>query len=226
MKSEFDDIIEEFLTQLPKEKQNIYRERLEASNNYNSFNQEELNEYDYDSENEYSDDEYNYYSDNEMEIEEVATPNHLNNYYNKYPLHALAHSTLKITPEIKSELNSILKENFELIHQKDINGTTPLHAATFRGSLDMVKFLVSKGASIHERNNEGKSPIQVAFEQNNLNPNIKIWEEISFFFAEEQSKEKEKREKDSIDKISDEITTKLKIDEIKRVFKPLIRSKL
>lgn len=51
----------------------------------------------------------------------------------------------------------------ELIHQRDKNsGATPLHLAVAKGHLEIVRFLLSKGASVDAKNKRGETPFLLA----------------------------------------------------------------
>ncbi|MHC4463098.1 MAG: ankyrin repeat domain-containing protein [Planctomycetota bacterium] len=45
------------------------------------------------------------------------------------------------------------------------DGDTPLHSAVRAGHEDVVKLLIDKGANVHAKNNDGRSPIDVAMSQ-------------------------------------------------------------
>jgi len=70
-------------------------------------------------------------------------------------------------------LNIINSQNDEVVktleeHGLDIHvklnkyGWTPLHAAAYKGNMDLVKYLLEKGADKERPNNSGASPIQLA----------------------------------------------------------------
>ena len=49
------------------------------------------------------------------------------------------------------------------VDSTDIEGNTPLHRASFRGqSVELIQYLLSKGAQKRERNNNQESPFDVA----------------------------------------------------------------
>ncbi|CAF4996338.1 unnamed protein product, partial [Rotaria socialis] len=45
---------------------------------------------------------------------------------------------------------------------QDNEGWTPLHAAASCGNIDIVKYLLSRGATVDVCNNEGELPIDIA----------------------------------------------------------------
>ena len=48
------------------------------------------------------------------------------------------------------------------LNQARENGATPLHAASCKGHLDMVKYLVEAGADLNPGNYEGGTPLALA----------------------------------------------------------------
>ncbi len=48
----------------------------------------------------------------------------------------------------------------------DIDGQTPLHVACWKGNIDLVKFLVSKGANIYAMDARGLLPVDEARQSN------------------------------------------------------------
>ena len=48
------------------------------------------------------------------------------------------------------------------IHAKDNNGWTPLHSASYKGHLEVVKYLISVGADIYAENIFGWTPLYYA----------------------------------------------------------------
>jgi Ankyrin repeats (3 copies) len=56
-----------------------------------------------------------------------------------------------------------------LIDDKLSNGWTPLHAASFKGELAIVKFLVSKGADMKTSTEYGVTPLRIACDLGRLN---------------------------------------------------------
>lgn len=53
------------------------------------------------------------------------------------------------------ELMELLEEQNHLVHAKDHNGWTPLHEGARAGYLDVVRYLVGKGANVNERSDHG-----------------------------------------------------------------------
>jgi len=47
----------------------------------------------------------------------------------------------------------------------DINGNTPMHYFSMKGDLNMIQYLVNKGADIHQENNTGKTPLDILREK-------------------------------------------------------------
>lgn len=54
-----------------------------------------------------------------------------------------------------NDLIELIEEQKHLVHSKDSNGWTPLHEGARWGHVDVVKYLVQKGADIHERSRNG-----------------------------------------------------------------------
>lgn len=54
----------------------------------------------------------------------------------------------------------------DLEHRETREGSTPLHRATEKGYLDIVKLLLSYGANLESTNNQGETPIHIAAELN------------------------------------------------------------
>lgn len=50
----------------------------------------------------------------------------------------------------------------EIVNAKDVRGLTPLHHACYAGSDKAVKYLISKGASVHFRDERGNTPLHIA----------------------------------------------------------------
>ena len=57
-----------------------------------------------------------------------------------------------------------MKYNVDL-NARDIEGWTPLHAAAACGNLTMIVLLMEKGALLTSLNNDGKMPVDVAFDK-------------------------------------------------------------
>jgi prolyl 4-hydroxylase len=55
-----------------------------------------------------------------------------------------------------NELIQLLDDQNHLVHAKDDNGWTPLHEGARAGHVDVVKYLVEKGANVNERSQNGK----------------------------------------------------------------------
>jgi len=60
------------------------------------------------------------------------------------------------------EVKSLLEKNPGLIEAKNDAGLTPLNLAAFQGQMDILVFLLDKGADIHTGDNEGSNPIHNA----------------------------------------------------------------
>jgi ankyrin repeat protein len=50
------------------------------------------------------------------------------------------------------------------VNEKDVKGWTPLHYASFNGNEECIKILLDYNANFNEKNNEGKTPIELAFQ--------------------------------------------------------------
>ena len=61
-----------------------------------------------------------------------------------------------------TEIVKILIEKGASIHEKNNNGSTPLHYASDNGHTEIVKILIEKGANIHEKDNDGWTPLHRA----------------------------------------------------------------
>lgn len=59
-------------------------------------------------------------------------------------------------------VKALLSENPTLVDSVDDRGSTPLHSACHGGNLDVVKFLLEKGANIEAVNAGGFTPLQLA----------------------------------------------------------------
>jgi ankyrin repeat protein len=59
-------------------------------------------------------------------------------------------------------LKKIISENPDRINQIDKDGNSFLHRAVHTGNVDMVKFLVSRGADVNVKDNYGQTPVQIA----------------------------------------------------------------
>jgi hypothetical protein len=62
-------------------------------------------------------------------------------------------------------IQSILAENPELVHSKNIFGRTPLHTAVLIGNKDIVELLIAKGANVNARDNMDETPLTYAFDR-------------------------------------------------------------
>ena len=61
-------------------------------------------------------------------------------------------------------------ENKAELNAKNICGLTPIHIAASEGKVEFVKFLIEHGATMDDRNEEGKSPFDLA----NKNGHLKV----------------------------------------------------
>jgi len=61
-----------------------------------------------------------------------------------------------------TKVKKILESNKELVNQRDEEGKTPLIIAAHKGQSKMMKFLISKGASIKTADNLGNSSLYYA----------------------------------------------------------------
>jgi ankyrin repeat protein len=59
-------------------------------------------------------------------------------------------------------IKKIISENPDRINQIDKDGNSFLHRAVHTGNVDMVKFLVSRGADVNVKDNYGQTPVQIA----------------------------------------------------------------
>lgn len=62
----------------------------------------------------------------------------------------------------KCKLLQILNADLSLITAKDEDGYTALHLATIAGNKAVVKYLLSKGADIHAKDNEDHTVVHWA----------------------------------------------------------------
>ncbi len=60
------------------------------------------------------------------------------------------------------KLNQLLKKDPSLVNQYNKEGYTPLHMASRCNNLNVVKFLVSKGAGLEAKDQEGMTPLHYA----------------------------------------------------------------
>jgi hypothetical protein len=63
-----------------------------------------------------------------------------------------------------SKVSSLIEKDSSIISLKDNLGNTPLHNAAIKGSVVLSDFLISKGADINARTNDGKSAYNIAEE--------------------------------------------------------------
>ena len=65
-------------------------------------------------------------------------------------------------------LMELTEQSENLIRTKDENGWEPLHEGIRSGHLDVVDFLIKKGADINERtlDGEGDSPLRISLDTN------------------------------------------------------------
>lgn len=61
-----------------------------------------------------------------------------------------------------ANIKAILSGQPDLVNAKDEKGSTPLHLASFKGYLEVAKFLLEKGADIEAVNGRGFTPLQLA----------------------------------------------------------------
>ncbi len=59
-------------------------------------------------------------------------------------------------------IRTLLSESPDLVQSKDERGGTPLHSSSFGGHLEVVKFLLQKGADIEAVNGRGFTSLQLA----------------------------------------------------------------
>ena len=65
-----------------------------------------------------------------------------------------------------SALRYLADAMFADLHARDDEGATPLHVASARGEVDVVEFLLSRGASADAADHQGCTPLHLAAEQN------------------------------------------------------------
>lgn len=74
-------------------------------------------------------------------------------------LNVLAEGQLKVAKMlIESEAN---------VNEKDKNGETPLHIASYVGYLPAIEILIKNGAEVNEINNSGKTPLEIVLKSTN-----------------------------------------------------------
>jgi ankyrin repeat protein len=56
-------------------------------------------------------------------------------------------------------VESILTSDKKMLHLKDVNGWTPFHEAVHGGHLEVAKLLISHGAAINAKSNNGGTPL-------------------------------------------------------------------
>jgi ankyrin repeat protein len=61
-----------------------------------------------------------------------------------------------------AEVKTLLSKQPDLVNAKNEKGSTPLHLASFKGHLEVVKFLLEKGADIEAINGGGFTSLQLA----------------------------------------------------------------
>jgi ankyrin repeat protein len=60
------------------------------------------------------------------------------------------------------ELKALIEVNIDDIDKADEYGDTPLHAASLKGRLSMVEYLLQKGANVNVTNKMGSTPLHKA----------------------------------------------------------------
>jgi hypothetical protein len=61
-----------------------------------------------------------------------------------------------------AKIKTLLKDNPELVFDKNGDGMTPLHMAAREGHMDLVELLLSNKADVHTKNVEGETPLFLA----------------------------------------------------------------
>ena len=55
------------------------------------------------------------------------------------------------------------------VNEKNINGDAPLHCASYYGNKEAITLLLNKGANMYLKNNNGKTPLNILYENDNIN---------------------------------------------------------
>ena len=58
-----------------------------------------------------------------------------------------------------NKVQQLVEREFVSVNAKDNTGETPLHWASRKGHMSVVKYLLGKGADIHVKNNHGNIPL-------------------------------------------------------------------
>ncbi len=66
------------------------------------------------------------------------------------------------------EVKKIISQNKKLIFAKDSTRQTPLHVAAEKNFVDIVKFLIEKGADVNAKNQRGATPLHLACQNGRL----------------------------------------------------------